>query len=257
MNGVAVVVPAYNEAATVRDVVAGALVHTDSVIVVDDGSSDGTAARLRGLPVTLLVNERNRGKAASIWRGAKHAFANGATSIITVDGDGQHDPADLGRLLLAAAAKPNAIIIGARLHAKDRIPALRYRANRFANFWIAWAAGTPIDDSQSGFRYYPAAVFSTLPLAHGREASFVFESEVLIAAARAGIEIASVPISVRYTDLSRASHFRPVADFARIGAMVARRLFCAGFNLPGLVRSLRLRSDRAAPPDTARYPRKP
>ena len=124
----------------------------------------------------------------------------------------------------------------------ELIPPLRYCANRFANFWIAWAAGTLIDDTQSGFRYYPAAVFRDLDVAHDRWSSFVFESEVLIAAARAGMEIVCVPISVRYADLKRASHFRPVVDFARISFMIAGRLLRSGLNVPGLVRSLRMRS---------------
>ena len=121
-----VVIPAYNEASTIRDVVERTLAHATSVIVVDDGSTDGTAARLAGLPVTLLVNERNLGKAASIWRGAEAAFASGASSIVTIDGDGQHNPEDLRRIFHAAALRPNAIVIGARLHARATIPKVRY-----------------------------------------------------------------------------------------------------------------------------------
>jgi glycosyltransferase involved in cell wall biosynthesis len=253
------VIPAYNEAATIRDVVERTLGYARSVIVVDDGSVDGTAKQLAGLPVTVLVNERNLGKAASIWRGAEAAFASGASSIVTIDGDGQHNPEDLRRIFHAAALRPNAIVIGARLHARATIPKVRYCANRFANFWIAWAAGQPIGDSQSGFRYYPESVFRTLDVRHGRWSSFVFESEVLIAASRAGIDILCVPISVRYANPARASHFRPVADIAKIAVMIAGRLIRTGFNLRGLLRSLRGASDSAPqPPDSiARYPRKP
>lgn len=256
MNGCTVVIPAYNEAATLREVVVRTLVHARSVIVVDDGSTDGTAAQIEGLPVTLLVNDRNLGKAACLWRGAQAALASAATSIVTLDGDGQHDPDDLPRIFHAAELEPDAIVVGSRLHAKDTIPRARYRANRFANFWIAWAAGQPIADSQSGFRYYPAAVFRQLDVAHGRWSSFVFESEVLIAASRAGIEVFCVPVSVKYANLARASHFRAVADIAKITLMVARRLLSTGFNLPGLARSLRTRDARVLEADTvARYPR--
>jgi glycosyltransferase involved in cell wall biosynthesis len=257
MRGCTVVIPAYNEAAKIRDVVARTLAQANRVIVVDDGSTDGTAERIQDLPVTLLVNERNVGKAASIWRGAETAFAAGATSVVTLDGDGQHNPEDLRRIFHAAAQRPNAIIIGARLHARATIPKSRYLANRFANFWIAWAAGRPIDDSQSGFRYYPAAVF-TLDVRHGRWSSFVFESEVLIAASRAGIEVLCVPISVEYANRARASHLRPVADVAKIALMITGRLMRTGFNLPGLVRSLRGASEPPPRSDSvARYPRKP
>jgi glycosyltransferase involved in cell wall biosynthesis len=254
-----VVIPAYNEAATIRDIVERTLAYASSVVVVDDGSTDGTAARIADLPVTLLASERNVGKAASIWRGAEAALASGASGIVTIDGDGQHDPEDLRRIFHAASLRPNAIVIGGRLHARATIPKVRYYANRFANFWVAWAAGWPIADTQSGFRYYPASVFRTLDVRHGRWSSFVFESEVLIAAARAGIDIVCVPISVRYANPARASHFRPVADFAKIGVMITSRLLRTGFNLRGLFRSLRGASEPTSqPPDSvARYPRKP
>lgn len=258
MNGCTVVIPAYNEAAKIRDVVARTLAQAKRVIVVDDGSTDGTAERIQDLPVTLLVNVRNLGKAASIWRGAETALAAGATSVITIDGDGQHNPEDLRRIFHAAAERPNAIIIGARLHARATIPKSRYLANRFANFWVAWAAGRPIADSQSGFRYYPAAVFRTLDVRHGRWSSFVFESEVLIAASRAGIEVLCVPISVEYANRARASHLRPVADVAKIGLMICGRLIRTGLNLPGLVRSLRGASKPPPPSESiARYTREP
>ncbi|HVF63696.1 MAG TPA: glycosyltransferase family 2 protein [Casimicrobiaceae bacterium] len=250
MNVVAVVIPAYNEAATIRDVVERTLNVMPSVVVVDDGSVDGTRDALAGLPVTVIVNERNQGKAHSLWRGARVAIEGGATSIVTLDGDGQHHPEDLPKILRAAALKPNAIIVGSRLHARDIIPRARYRANRFANFWIAWAAGQPLADSQSGFRHYPAHVFGTLDVRHDRWSSFVFESEVIVAAARAGIEIVCVPIAVTYANPARASHFRPVADIAKITMMIAGRLLATGLNLPGLVRSLR----RAAPAGTYAAP---
>ena len=254
-----VVIPAYNEAATIRDVVERALAEGAQVIVVDDGSTDGTSACLAGLPITLLVNERNLGTAGSIWRGAEAALAAGASGIVTLDGDGQHEPEELRRILQVAAMRPGAIVVGARLHAGRVIPLARYCANRFANFWVAWAAGRPIDDSQSGFRYYPASVFRTLDVRHDRWASFVFESEVLIAAARAGIDIQFVPISVSYAASARTSHLHPVIDIARITRMIAGRLLRDGLNPSALVRSLRRRRGPvAAPADSvARYPRKP
>jgi glycosyltransferase involved in cell wall biosynthesis len=234
----ALVIPALNEAATIREVARRALAELDQVIVVDDGSTDGTAQALAGLPVTVLVNPANQGKAASLWRGATHAIASGATTVFTLDGDGQHDPADLQRLLGVAALYPEAILIGSRLHARERIPPSRYRANRFANFWISWAAGMPLLDTQSGFRAYPPEVFRRLRVRHDRWASFVFESEVLVEAARAGMAIICVPISVRYETGARRSHFRPVADAAKIGMMLTRSIVGRAFHLPGLWRSL-------------------
>ena len=117
------------------------------------------------------------------------------------------------------------------MHA-TRFPRTRYRANRFANFWIAWAAGCRIVDTQSGLRVYPREVFERLSVRHDRRASFVFESEVLIEAARAGMPICCVPVSVRYHAPARPSYFRPVADSVRIGVMVSSKLLARGFAFP-------------------------
>jgi glycosyltransferase involved in cell wall biosynthesis len=235
----AVIVPALNEEATIRAVVACALVHAGRVIVVDDGSTDGTAERLAGLPCVVLRNESNEGKAASLWRGARIALEQPVRGVVTIDGDGQHDPDDIPRLLAAAQREPRAIVVGSRLHARDEIPRTRYRANRFANFWIAWAAGCRIVDTQSGLRVYPREVFERLSVRHDRRASFVFESEVLIEAARAGMPICCVPVSVRYHAPARPSYFRPVADSVRIGVMVLSKLLARGFAFTSLLRSLR------------------
>jgi glycosyltransferase involved in cell wall biosynthesis len=236
---IALVIPAYNEAATIRDVAERALAQVQRVIVVDDGSTDGTSAALDGLPVTLIRNPRNLGKAASLWRGIALALAENAAAVVTLDGDGQHRPEDIPRLLEVHRHQPEALIVGARLHEGGNIPAERYFANRFANFWIAWAAGQHVKDSQSGFRLYPAALLRALPQRLGRAAGFVFESEVLIEAGRRGARLAWVPIPAIYEARSRPSHFRPVIDVALITRMVAWKLLSRGLYLRGLLRSLR------------------
>lgn len=235
----AVVIPAFNEARTIRDVAGRALEQAPLVIVVDDGSADGTAGALEGLPVVLLRSDRNRGKAASLRAGADEAIKRGATAILTLDGDGQHCPEDIPRLAEAYAAAPGRIVIGSRLHKREEIPPARYWANRFANFWISWAAGYAIADSQSGFRIYPVALFSQARVNYDEAHSFVFESEILIEAARLGVHANCVPISVIYSMRARPSHFRPVVDIARIVRMVAWRLLARGLYLQGLVRSFK------------------
>jgi len=234
------VIPAYNEAATVRDVASRTLGQLKDVIVVDDGSTDGTAAALAGLPVTLVSNPANLGKGASLWRGFAAAIAAGADAVVTLDADGQHCPEDIPRLLAAAAEHPGRIVIGARLWDKDRVPGLRYFGNRFANFWVAWAAGAPVADSQSGFRLYPAAVLKHVNVFHGPGARFAFESEMLIEAGRAGVRTCAVPIAALYPANARASHYRSAVDTARIVRMITWKLVTRGFDLPALVRSLSL-----------------
>jgi len=230
------VIPAYNEAATIRDVAARALAQLTDVIVIDDGSTDGTARALKGLAVTVISNPANLGKGASLWRGFALALAEGADAVVTLDGDAQHRPEDIPRLVAAAQAQPGRIIIGARLWDRDKVPPLRYVGNRFANFWVAWAAGFPVADSQSGFRLYPASLLKNISV--NPEARFAFDSEILIEAGRAGVASVAVPIAALYPPNARASHYRSTVDTARIVRMIAWKLASRGFDLPALVRSL-------------------
>ncbi len=236
MFSFATVIPAYYEEATIRDVAQRALQQCDKVIVVDDGSVDRTSDVIKDLPLCLLKNEVNLGKAASLWRGIQEALKEDIDGVITLDGDGQHRPEDIPALIKLATENPDTIIIGSRLHDRESIPVSRYRANRFANFWIAWASGYPIEDSQSGFRFYPAALLKNIDLDTGYEKSFVFESEVLIEAGARGIRTKAVRIPAIYAEGMRPSHFQSVKDILRITKMVAGRLLRKGMNLPGLYR---------------------
>lgn len=247
MNQFAVVIPAYNESSTIRDVTRRALALCQNVIVVDDGSVDGTADAIVDLPVVLLRNERNCGKAASLWCGMRYAIERGAKAVITLDADGQHQPEDIPHFLEMAHKHPDHIIIGSRMSDRHAFPRRRYYANRVANFWISWAAGYYIKDSQSGFRLYPASLLRHSKLRVSTTHGFVFESEILIEAARRGIYSLTLPISAIYKPNSRASHFRPVLDIVRITRMVAWRLISRGLYPWGLFRAflfprLRLKS---------------
>ncbi len=243
----AVVIPAYNESATIADVAARAARQVELVVVVDDGSTDGTAAALAGLPVTLLRNDQNLGKGESLWRGMRHALGLGVAGVVTLDGDGQHTPEEIPRLLAEARAHPGEIVVGARTFGRDAAPRARYLANRVADFWIGWAAGQRLADSQSGFRVYPAALLRQVEVKHGPARGFVFESELLIAAARHGFGSRAVPISALYHKAARPSHFRPVLDIVRITRMVAWQLLRRGMHPAGLRRVLARRPPAGAP----------
>lgn len=233
----AAVIPAYNEESTIHDVAARTLEYVPLVIVVDDGSSDRTATVCRTLQVIVLRHSRNLGKAATLWHGMQHAMELHATAIITLDGDGQHEPEDIPALIAMHRRDPLAVVIGSRQHNAHRIPTARYIANRVANFWISWAAGQSIGDSQSGFRVYPASVLRAVGTRCDHTAGFVFESEVLIEAGRQGIPIRSVPVSVRYGRHLRESHFREGRDIALITRMVAGKLLAHRMDVSGLIRS--------------------
>jgi len=145
----------------------------------------------------------------------------------------------VSRMLQAAALHLHCVIVAARLNGREAYPKARRRANRFADFWISWAAGHGIADSQSGQRLYPAALLRQLQARHDAGAAFTFESEALIRAARLGYTTVAVPIAAVFHPEGRPSHFRPVRDIARIVAMVAGHLLATGLYPAGLWRSLR------------------
>ena len=180
-RNIAVVIPALNEALRIREVVQGALAHCQHVIVIDDGSDDGTAERIADLPVTLLRHAQRMGKGASLRDGFREALRQGRSGVLSMDGDGQHAAADIPRLLEAALRYPDHIVIGARLRKRASQPTYRRLANEFGDWGIAWATGYQVADSQSGQRYYPAAVCA-LDDVPGED--FVFEAQILISAAQ-------------------------------------------------------------------------
>ena len=155
---VCIVIPAYDEAATIGEIVrrCRAALEASRLIVVNDGSRDETDVIATRGGARMLRHRVNQGKGASLLDGMRKAMAEGATRVVTMDGDGQHRPEDLPRLLACSQAWPRHIVIGSRRSGGRTAPRTRLFANRVADFWISWAARHPIDDSQSGFRVYPA-----------------------------------------------------------------------------------------------------
>lgn len=231
-NDVHIVIPALNEALRIRGVVEGALRECPNVIVIDDGSDDGTGDRIADLPVTMLRHEQRMGKGAALRDGFAEALRLGARGVITMDGDGQHDAADIPRLIEAANAYPHHIVIGARLRKRAAQPGYRRLANEFGDWGISWGCGFRIADTQSGQRFYPANVAALRDIP-GED--FVFEAQVLITAARRlGVRCVSVPIESRYQGTEpggpqfRRSHFRPLRDLWRITSHVVKQVWNYG-----------------------------
>jgi glycosyltransferase involved in cell wall biosynthesis len=240
-GNVSVVIPALNEALRIRGVVEGALAHCDHVIVIDDGSDDDTHARIADLPVTVLRHAQRMGKGASLRDGFHAALQHGSKVVLTMDGDGQHSPDDIPRLLDAGNRYPGYVVIGARLRKRSQQPLYRRLANEFGDWGIAWGTGYQIADSQSGQRLYPDAV-AALDNVPGED--FVFEAQILISAARAlGTRCVSIPIESRYKSVHsseefRASHFKPISDFTRITVHIVRQAVLHGGML-SVYRSIR------------------
>jgi glycosyltransferase involved in cell wall biosynthesis len=242
-SDITVVIPAFNEAATIRRVVLEALDQVERVIVVDDGSSDGTSSVLADLNVTVLRHIQNRGKAASLQYGFQHALQLGCKAVITLDGDGQHEPKEIAKLIKKATDNPGYIVIAARLINREATPPLRLFGNKFGDFWVSWACGYPIIDSQSGFRLYPTALLEQTKLADSKERSFVFESEILIEAAKKCFYSVRVPIESIYHPDRRASHFRLYRDTQNIIWMITWQLVKRWLYLPGLLQAIGLLPD--------------
>ncbi len=213
---VAILIPAYNEVNTIRDIVTRALTHSDNVIVVDDGSTDDTCAALDNLPIHLIRNKTNQGKAISLWTGMKKACELDIDAVITLDADGQHEPEDIPRFIVAAQRKAKHIIIGARLQDKSKIPKSRYIANKIASFSVTWIIGYQVPDSQSGYRLYPVEMLRKLTIAPSRHRGFVFETEILFKAKALGYRCSSINIKAIYTESLRPSHFRSGKDVTLI-----------------------------------------
>lgn len=229
---VAVVIPALNEELRIREVVEDALRHCPNVIVVDDGSDDGTVAALDGLPITLLRHPQRQGKGAGLRDGIAEAMRQGRAAVLTMDGDGQHRAEDIPRMIAAGNRHPGWIVIGARLRKRANQPTHRRLANEFGDWGVAWGTGYQIADSQSGQRLYPADV-CRLACSGIPGEDFVFEAQLLISAAQElGTRCVSVPIEARYSLVHGAPEFRPshfkVRDLFRITGHIVRQCLHRG-----------------------------
>jgi len=212
-----IAVPVFDHGETLRAVVCDALSVHDRVLVVDDGSTDGGAAALDGLPVSVVRHARNRGKGAAILTAAAEAHRMGATHIVTLDADGQFDPRDFPRFARAVQEDPGAIVVGRRDFRAARAPLSARLGRAFSNFWFRVQTGEPVGDARGGFRAYPVEVLELLKL---REKRFSFEVEVLVKASWAGIPIREVEVSVRYpSDGQGVSHFNGITDNLRLAAL--------------------------------------
>jgi uncharacterized protein (DUF2062 family) len=210
----------YNHASTLHEVVARTKAMHDHILVVDDGSTDLTESLLEGFGVPYVRHTQNRGKGVAIRTGAGAAREMDMTHIITIDADGQHDPADIPLFITAIAQDENAIIVGARDFTGSNIPRSSRFGRHFSNFWLRVQTGAVISDVQSGFRAYPVTIFEHLSLT---ENHYSFEVEVLVKAAWAGFRLDEVNVAVFYPERGkRISHFKAFRDNVRISLLNTR-----------------------------------
>jgi glycosyltransferase involved in cell wall biosynthesis len=201
----AVLIPCFNEARTIGHLVAAVRQSISGVWVVDDGSSDLTRAQAEKAGAVVIRHETNLGKGASLRAGLTALGNANFEWVITLDGDMQHDPADIGQF-----SKQADLVIGNRMAHADKMPPVRRFVNRWTSEKISRRLGLDVPDSQCGFRLIRLAAYQNV---HLRESRFAFESEMIVAFARAGYKIDFVPIQT--LPAIRGSRIHPIVDTLR------------------------------------------
>jgi glycosyl transferase family 2 len=210
-----VVIPCYQGERKVADVVRGARATGLPVVVVDDGSTDGSGAAAEAAGATVLRHPANRGKGAALASGFAYAKKLGADAVLTMDADGQHDAGEIPALVAAHERAPEALVIGVRSFRPEDMPRRSRVGNRISTWWISRYARRRYSDTQSGFRVYPSALFD-VPL---RSTRFDTETELLLRAAKMQLPLVEVPIKTIY-DRDHQSHFHGFRDTMRVIKLV-------------------------------------
>lgn len=212
-----IIVPVYNNVGTINGVVQRALKFCKDVIVVDDGSTDGSSDSLETLGVIVVRYGKNRGKGYALKTGFKEAKSRGFERAITIDADGQHFPEDIPVFATEAKAHPDAMLVGSRNLRMENMPGGNTFANKFSNFWFRLQTGVNLPDTQSGFRLYQLNRIGKLHLLTSR---YEAELELLVFQCWKGVQMRPVGIRVYYPpEGERVTHFRPFWDFFRISVL--------------------------------------
>ena len=212
MGDVLALIPAFQEAERVGRVVTAALARLP-VLVVDDGSTDGTATAAAAAGATVVIQVPNQGKGAALRAGFAWALARDVEAVVTLDADGQHDPGEIPAFLKAYRQTGADLVIGRRDF--RRMPPTRRLANELGRRAMSWAAGRDIPDNQSGYRLLSRRLMAALE--SSQETGFEFEVEMITTCIRAGFALEWVPIRTIYA--GEASHIQPwrhLSSFVRI-----------------------------------------
>lgn len=215
-----IIIPTYNNEKTLRRVVLEimSIVPKESIIIVNDGSTDSTREILNEFEnqVLILTNEQNKGKGFSLRKGFKKAIELGFENAITIDSDGQHYPEDIQLIIEKGYENKGAVIMGSRNMQQDGVPQKSSFGNKFSNFWFKIETWITLPDTQTGFRLYPLEPLRKMHLFTNK---FELEIEVIVRLAWKNVKFEPVQIRVKYDPDERVSHFRPGRDFFRISVL--------------------------------------
>jgi glycosyltransferase involved in cell wall biosynthesis len=212
------VIPAYHDEKHIGDIVRRTGQQLDHVLVIDDGSNDGTAQRAREAGAKVIVHNQNRGKGEAIKTGLRHCLAREVTWLILLDSDGQHLPEEIERFLSAAASATKPMLfVGNRMDNASAMPFIRRVVNRYMSRRISHLCGQRIPDTQCGFRMLHQQL---IPELLGGGDRFDYDTEVLIIASRKRYRIEPVPITTVYSD--QVSNIHPVRDAFRFFKLMWR-----------------------------------
>ena len=213
-----VLMPTYNNAGTIAQVISDVKEFATDVIVVNDGSTDNTASILASIDgIKVIDYPKNKGKGYALKLGLRKAYEWGYRYAITIDSDGQHYADDIPTFIETIEQKPDSLLIGARNLTAENMPSKNTFANRFSNFWYKVETGQTLTDTQSGYRLYPLTKLQNI---HFITRRYEFEVEIIVRAAWRGVNVENIPIKVYYPPVEeRVSHFRPLQDFTRISIL--------------------------------------
>ena len=217
----AVAIPAFDAAESIAAVARRTLAMAAEVVVIDDGSRDGTGDVARACGVTVLTHAVNLGKGRALKAAFDHFFARGCDAVVTIDADGQHPPEEMPKLL--APWRDGAdLVLGTRDHLYAAMGRVRRASNGTSSWLISHVAGAELPDCQTGYRLYTRHLIETVGFPEPR---FEAESAVLVRAVRAGFRVVGVPVRLDKADGRATSHYRPIVDSLRIAGAVARARF--------------------------------
>ncbi|OGL46932.1 MAG: hypothetical protein A2161_14040, partial [Candidatus Schekmanbacteria bacterium RBG_13_48_7] len=206
-------IPAYNEVDTIGYVVQGVKQYVDQILVIDDGSTDGTNIAARDAGAYCISINRNQGKGIALRTGLQHIITQDFTHLLFVDGDGQHKPENIPNLVAEAQKTGADMVLGTRKFDQNKMPKERFLSNNVGSKITSWIVGREIYDSQCGFRLIKKEALQQLKL---KSKKYEIEMEILIKLCKLGMNIVHVPVELVYKDKKATSKMKPIRDTVRI-----------------------------------------